>query len=39
VMEKTRSDLTLAIRQKALEMRIADTNTKQSKSRKERKNE
>jgi translin len=39
VMEKTRSDLTLAIRQKALEMRIADVNTKESKGRKERKNE
>ena len=36
VMEKTRSDLTLTIRQKALEMRIADINTKESKSRKER---
>ncbi len=36
VMEKTRSDLTLAIRQKALEMTIADINTKESKSRKER---
>ena len=36
VMEKTRSDLTLTIRQKALEVRIADVITKESKSRKER---
>jgi translin len=36
VMEKTRSDLTLAIRQKALEMTIRDLNKKESKSRKDR---
>jgi translin len=36
VMEKTRSDLTLTIRQKALEVRIADVITKESKSRKDR---
>jgi translin len=35
VMEKTRSDLTLAIRQKALEMTIGELNKKESKSRKE----
>jgi translin len=35
VMEKTRSDLTLAIRQKALEMTIHDLSKKESKSRKE----
>ncbi len=35
VMEKTRSDLTLAIRQKALEMKIADIHTGESKGRKE----
>ena len=36
VMEKTRSDLTLAIRQKALEMKIADINKKDYEIRKER---
>lgn len=36
VMEKTRSDLTLAIRQKALEMTIRDLNKKESKNKKER---
>jgi len=36
VMEKTRSDLTLAIRQKALEMTIGDLNKKESKNKKER---
>ena len=36
VMEKTRSDLTLAIRQKALEVRINDLNAKESKGRKEK---
>jgi translin len=35
VMERTRSDLTLAIRQKALEMKIGDLNKKESKTRKE----
>jgi translin len=35
VMERTRSDLTLAIRQKALEMKIGDLGKKESKSRKE----
>jgi len=36
VMEKTRSDLTLTIQQKALEMKIAEMGTKQSKTRKEK---
>jgi translin len=35
VMEKTRSDLTLSMRQKALEMTIHDLSKKESKSRKE----